>query len=58
MCESLLNISKALRCSICNKYIVSYEGLHKYNTCSMKCCNKKYQHDYYLKITKPKRGSK
>ena len=46
MGESLLNISKALRCSICNKYIVSYEVLHK------------YQHDYYLKITKPKRGIK
>lgn len=51
MSESLLDISKALKCQVCGKYIRDYKELHKYNTCSVNC----YNHVYYLKFTKEKR---
>lgn len=58
MSEALLDISKTLKCSVCGKYIISYEELHKYNTCSRKCYNQKYNHDYYLRVTKNERRNK
>lgn len=54
MSESLLDISKALKCQVCGKYIRDYKELHKYNTCSVNC----YNHVYYLKFTKEKRKNK
>ena len=33
----MLDVSKALKCSVCGKYIISEEDRHKYDTCSSKC---------------------
>ena len=54
----MIDISQALKCSVCGKYIIDNEELHSYNTCSKDCCEKVYQHNYYLNVTKPKRRIK
>ena len=41
--DCILNISKALKCKICGKYIVDEDELHKYDTCSSKCSQKQYR---------------
>ena len=38
--DCILNISKALKCKTCGKYIIDEDELHKYDTCSNKCRNK------------------
>ena len=54
MGESLLEVSKALKCQVCGKFIITYEELHKYNTCSVECYNKAY----YLRFTKERRKNR
>lgn len=39
----ILNISKALKCKNCGKYIIDEDELHKYDTCSSKCEQKIYR---------------
>lgn len=41
--DCILNISKALKCKTCGKYIVDEDELHKYDTCSSKCSQVQYR---------------
>ena len=50
--DCILNVSKALKCKTCGKYIVSEDELHKYNTCSDKC----YRKQYYIILRGKKDG--
>ena len=50
-----MNISKALKCSICGKYIIDDDDIYAHNTCSVKCSKKAYQHNYWLFVRKNKR---
>lgn len=55
MNDCLLDVSKALKCSVCGDFIISSKDIHKYNTCSRKCYMTKYLHDYYFRVLKNKR---
>lgn len=50
-----LDFSKALKCPVCNKHIISYNDVYANNTCSAKCSKIIYQKEYYKKVTKNKR---
>lgn len=50
-----MNVSRALKCSICGKYIIEDEDIYAHNTCSAKCSKKAYQHNYWLFVRKNKR---
>ena len=50
--QGILNISKALKCKICGKYIVDEDELHKYDTCSDRCREKYYKREYRIKLKK------
>ena len=58
MSDCLLDISEALKCSVCGNFIISPKDVHKYNTCSHKCYMTKYLHDYYQRVLKNKRRIK
>lgn len=53
-----MDISKALKCSVCGKYIIDDDDIYAHNTCSSKCSKKMYQHNYWLSVCKPKRKEK
>ena len=52
-----MNISKALKCSVCGKYIID-DDIYAHNTCSSKCSKKMYQHNYWFRVRKLKRKEK
>lgn len=47
----MLDVSKALKCSYCGKYIISEEDRHKYDTCSSRCSSRMYYRENKEKIS-------
>ena len=50
-----MNISGALKCTVCGKYIIEDDDIHAYNTCSGECSKKMYLHNYWHSVRKFKR---